>query len=93
MNEFYYLVRKTLSATPRLWYRWKAETLSFLHVLLVWGVKLVSLLNKRRQSWTIHSKQTEDGILERANKETVNSGWVFDDSVEGLTRASDKSKA
>ena len=47
---------KTLSATPRPYDRWKAETLSFLHVLLVWGVKLASLLNKRRQSWTIHQK-------------------------------------
>ena len=60
---------KTLSATPRPYNRWKAETLSFLHVLLVWGVKLTSLLNKRRQSWTIHSKQTVDGILERVDKE------------------------
>ena len=29
---------------------WKAETLSFLHVLLVWGVKLGHLLNKMCQS-------------------------------------------
>ncbi len=39
------LVMKTLSATPRpIQYRWKAEDLSFLYVLLgvVWGVKLVS---------------------------------------------------
>ncbi len=36
------LVMKTLSATPRPLYRWKAEDLSFLYVLLVWGVKLVS---------------------------------------------------
>jgi hypothetical protein len=41
---------KTLSETPRPWYRWKAENLSFLHVLLVWGVILVSLLNKDLQS-------------------------------------------
>jgi len=40
----------TLSATPRPWYRWKAENLSFLHVLLVWGVTLTSLLVKKRQS-------------------------------------------
>ncbi len=33
---------KTLSATPRPLYHWKAEDLSFLYVLLVWGVKLVS---------------------------------------------------
>jgi hypothetical protein len=37
-----FLVVKTLSATPRLLFHWKAEDLSFLHVLLVWGVKLVS---------------------------------------------------
>ena len=42
---------KTLSLTPRPYDRWKAETLSFLYVLLVWGVKLASLLNKRLQSW------------------------------------------
>ncbi len=30
--------------------RWKAESLSFLHVLLVWGVALTSLLIKTRQS-------------------------------------------
>ena len=42
---------KTLSATPRPWYRWKAEDLSFLYVLLVWGVALTSLIIKKRQSW------------------------------------------
>jgi hypothetical protein len=36
------LVMKTLSVTSRPLYRWKAEDLSFLYVLLVWGVKLVS---------------------------------------------------
>jgi hypothetical protein len=36
------LVMKTLSATPRPSYSWKAEDLSFLYVLLVWGVKVVS---------------------------------------------------
>ncbi len=41
---------KTLSETPRPYKRWKAETLSFLHVLLVWEVALASLLNKTRQS-------------------------------------------
>jgi hypothetical protein len=30
--------------------RWKAESLSFLHVLFIWGVALTSLLNKTRQS-------------------------------------------
>ena len=47
---------KTLSATPGPHDRWKADTLSFLHVLLVWGVKLASLLNKRRQTWTLLQK-------------------------------------
>jgi hypothetical protein len=32
------------------YHRLKAEDLSFLHVLLVWGVKLVSLLNKQADS-------------------------------------------
>ncbi len=36
------LVVKTLPVTPRPLYRWKAEDLSFLYVLLVWGVKVVS---------------------------------------------------
>ncbi len=35
------LVMKTLSAIPRPLYHWKAEDLSFLYVLLLWGVKLV----------------------------------------------------
>ncbi len=30
--------------------RWKAESLSFLHVLLVWEIVLTSLLIKMRQS-------------------------------------------
>ncbi len=34
---------KTLSATPRPYDRWKAENLSFLHVLLVWGVTLTTI--------------------------------------------------
>ncbi len=63
------LLRKTLSETPRPLYRWKAEVLSFLHVLLVRGVNLASLLNKRRQSWTIHLKQTVNRIRGLADKE------------------------
>jgi hypothetical protein len=43
---------KTLSTTPRPWYRWKAEDLSFLYVLLVWGFALTSLIIKKRQSLT-----------------------------------------
>ena len=45
-----FLLWKTLSTTPRPLYRWKAETVSFLHVLLVWGVKLTSLLTTTRQN-------------------------------------------
>ncbi len=74
------LPRKTLSETPRPLYRWKAEVLSFLHVLLVWGVNLASLLNKRRQSWTIHLKQMVDGIQGLVDKEIAefsNSRIVF----------------
>jgi hypothetical protein len=63
---------KTLSATPRPYDCWKTETLSFLHVLLVWGVTPTCLLNTRRQSWTIHSKQTVDRILEWADKQLLN---------------------
>ena len=37
VRAFAYLLMKTLSATPRPLYPWKAETVSFLHVLLVWG--------------------------------------------------------
>jgi len=42
---------KTLSATPRPWYHWKAEDFSLLHMSLVWGVTLPGLLIKKRQSW------------------------------------------
>ena len=45
-----YFTMKTLSATPRPYNRWKAESLSFLHVLLVWGDVVTSLLIKTRQS-------------------------------------------
>ncbi len=47
-----YFDKKTLFTTPQPLYHWKAETLSFLHVLLVWGVKLTSLLTKMCQSVT-----------------------------------------
>ena len=47
---------KTKSTTPRPYDRWKAETLSFLHVLLVLGVKLTSLLTTMRQNYGILSK-------------------------------------
>ena len=40
-----FLVMMTLSQTPRPYPR-KATTLSFLHVLLVWGVELSSYLAK-----------------------------------------------
>jgi hypothetical protein len=46
-------VMKPLSATPRPWYHWKAENLSFLNVLLVRGVTMTSLLIKKRQSWAL----------------------------------------
>jgi hypothetical protein len=45
-----YFVKNTPSATPRPLYCWKAEELSFFHVLLVLGVNLGILLNKKCQS-------------------------------------------
>ena len=47
---------KTLSMTPRPYDRWEAETLSFLHVLLVLGVNMGSLLTETRQIYSILSK-------------------------------------
>ena len=44
---------KTLSATPRPYNRWKAESHSFLYMLLGWGVALASLLIKTRQSLSL----------------------------------------
>ena len=41
-----FLVMMTLSQTPRPLYPRKATTLSFLHVLFVWGVELSSYLTK-----------------------------------------------
>ncbi len=35
MHTDAFLLMKTLSATPRPWYHWKAENPCFLHVLLV----------------------------------------------------------
>ena len=50
--------------------RWKAEDVSFLHVLLVWGVKLLShLSNKMCQSWGYVLKQTMDRKWGLADKE------------------------
>jgi hypothetical protein len=43
-----------------LQYRWKAEDVSFLHVLLVWGVKLSHLLNKPIGASPRHDK---DGTI------------------------------
>jgi hypothetical protein len=45
-----YFNKKTLSATPRPLNHWKAEDLSFLHVLLVLCVNLGLSFNKKRQS-------------------------------------------
>jgi hypothetical protein len=59
---------KTLSATPRPYDRWKAEDLSFLHVLLVWWVALTGLLIKKRQSWALASVEVSilfDGIVKK----------------------------
>jgi hypothetical protein len=44
---------KTLSTTPKPWYRWKTEDLSFFNVLFVRGVTLTSLLIEKRQSWAL----------------------------------------
>ena len=55
---------KTLSMTTRPYDHWKAETLSFLHVLLVLGVKLTSLLTTMRQNYDIVSKARIFGKLQ-----------------------------
>jgi hypothetical protein len=70
---------KTLSVTPRPWYCWKAEDLSFLRVLLVRGVTLTSLLIKKRQNWALVgacrnsflvfvSDRSRSGIAENRNQ-------------------------
>jgi len=64
-----FLVMMTLSQTPRPLYPRKAETISFLHVLLVWGVKLTSSLTKMCQSLGCVLKQTVDRIRGLAGKE------------------------
>jgi hypothetical protein len=71
------LLWKTLSTTPRTYDRWKAEDLSFLHELLVWGVKLSHLLNKMCQSWGYVLKQTEDKIWGLADKEIKQQEILF----------------
>ena len=63
---------------PRCWpikrYHWKAEIISFLHVLLVWGVKLTWSLIKVRQSWGWVKKQTVDWKSGLAEKEIL---WYY----------------
>jgi hypothetical protein len=61
---------KTLSATPRPWYHWKAEDLSFFNELLIRGVTLTSLLIKKRQSWALVGILF-DGIVKKIDKEIV----------------------
>jgi hypothetical protein len=41
------------------------------------GVNLASLLNKRRQRWTFHSKQTVDRISEQADERDMCPGEIF----------------
>jgi hypothetical protein len=55
---------KTLPTTPRPYDRWKAETLSFLRVLLVLGVKATSLLITMRRNYGIVSKARIFGKLQ-----------------------------
>jgi len=55
----------------------KAEDVSFLHVLLVWGVKLSHLLNIMCQSWGYVLKQTMDGISGLADTEIYRIIQVF----------------
>ena len=60
----------TLSATPRPYNHWKAETLSFLHVLLVLGVKLTSLLTTTCQNYGIgfegtYFRKIENSLIKR----------------------------
>ena len=43
----------TLSAAPRPIYGEKAETLSFLHVLLVWGINILSFFNYLRTNYEV----------------------------------------
>ncbi len=55
---------KTLSATPRPYNFWKAETLSFLRVLLILGVNVTSLLTTTRQNYGIVLKASIFGKLQ-----------------------------
>ena len=63
------LLMKTLSATLIPLYHWKAEIISFLHVLIVWGVNMTRWLIKMRQSWGRAKKQTVDANSGLAHKE------------------------
>jgi hypothetical protein len=53
-----YFFKKTFCPQPPDPYHWKAEALSFLHVLLVLGVNPGSLLTKSCQSYGIGSVGT-----------------------------------
>jgi hypothetical protein len=81
---------KTLSATPGPYNRQKAETLSFLCVLLVLGVKLTSLLNKTRQSYGICFKgaffwKIKNSPIKRYGR--FNIECDFKRSISGVARA------
>jgi hypothetical protein len=59
---------KTLSVTPRSWYCWKADILSFLYVLIDLGVKLTSLLTTTHQSGDFELRYGCKTIIEHTAK-------------------------
>jgi hypothetical protein len=64
---------KTLSAIPRPYNPWKAETLSFLHVMLVLGVKMTNLLNKTHQTYGI---RFEGAFFWKIKNSPIKRYWV-----------------
>ena len=65
---------KTLSATPRPWYHWKAETLSFLHGLLVWAVTTLTISIKLKSVKTgLCGRYT---LIERSQKNRLRDQYV-----------------
>ncbi len=81
------LVIKTLSVTPRPLYHWKAEDLSFLYVLLVWGVSnwsVLKLLCTKSIDISLEAKMVAESLAtgpKRDNWVTTKIVELYPDSV------------
>jgi len=63
---------KTMSKTQTPQYQWKAEIISFLHVLLVWGVKLINTGESLKGLKVGDQVYVFDWMIKKIDKEIYN---------------------